>query len=127
MTLPVRIAALGTAFAITALAASPSAAQDAAAGAKMFGARCAMCHGKGGEGGPLAPPLKGVYKSRAASSGSPRNTPALKASKLIWTDANLDAFLTAPKKLVPGTAMYVAIANPADRANLIAHLKTLKK
>lgn len=106
---------------------APAHAQDAAAGAKLFGSRCAMCHGKGGEGGPLAPPLKGVYKSRAASSGSPRNTPALKASKLIWTDANLDAFLTAPKKLVPGTAMYVAIPNPADRANVIAHLKTLKK
>ena len=119
-------AATGLAAAVI-LTATPAVAQDAVAGAKMFGARCAMCHGKAGEGGPLAPPLKGVYKSRAASSGSPRNTPALKNSKLIWTDANLNAFLAAPKKLVPGTAMFVAIPSPTDRANIIAHLKTLKK
>ena len=116
------LAALG-AFVI----ALPAAAQDATAGAKTFGARCAMCHGKAGEGGGLAPTLKGVYRAKAASNAWPRYTTALKGSKIVWTDDKLNAFLAGPKKLVPGTAMYMMLANPADRANVIAHLKTFKK
>lgn len=116
-----------SAVALCAFLAAPASAQDVAAGAKLFGARCAMCHGKGGEGGALGPSLGGVYRGKAASSGWPRYTAALKASKLVWTEDKLAVFLTAPKTLVPGTAMYVMLANPADRANVIAHLKTFKK
>lgn len=105
----------------------PASAQDAAAGSKSFGARCAVCHGRAGEGTPMGPSLKGVFMSKAASNSFPRYTPALKASKLVWTQANLDAFLAAPKKLVPGTAMFMSLPMNPDRANVIAHLKTLKK
>lgn len=129
-----KLAALSiTASAVFALAIeTPSTGQakpagDAASGGKVFATRCAMCHGKGGKGGPLAPSLLGVVGSKAAASNSPRNSAALKASKLVWTERNLDAFLLAPRKLVPGTNMAIAVPQPADRKNVIAYLTTLKK
>jgi len=41
-----------------------------------------------------------------------------------WTDENLDAWLTNPKKFVPGTKMvYAGLKKDKDRANLIAFIK----
>lgn len=37
----------------------------------------------------------------------------------------LNTFLTAPAKLVPGTRMFISIADPQQRADVIAYLKTL--
>ena len=50
---------------------------------------------------------------------------ALGSSGLTWTPANLDRFLAGPAKLVPGTAMQVALPDAAKRADLIAYLATL--
>lgn len=130
-TIPLWLAALGLlGIAVGAVAQqkpAAAAAGNAAFGGKIFLARCAMCHGKTADGGPMAPSLHGVYRAKAAAGVSPRYSAALKASSLVWTDANLDTFLTAPRKMVPGTNMFVAIPQPADRADVIAHLKTLKK
>jgi cytochrome c len=54
-------------------------------------------------------------------------SPALKASKIIWTDANLDKWIANPTKLVPGSRMpYAGLADAAKRKELVAYLKTLK-
>ncbi len=100
---------------------------DAAAGGKVFASRCAVCHTKDGSGGPMAPPLKGVYGAKAASAVWPKYSPALKASGLTWNEANLDTFLAAPAKMVPGSKMMVMINKPEDRKNLAAYLATLRK
>lgn len=43
-----------------------------------------------------------------------------------WTFANLDEFLTNPKKYIPGTAMaFAGIKRPDQRADVIAYLRTL--
>ncbi len=43
-----------------------------------------------------------------------------------WTYENLDTFLTAPRKDIPGTAMsFAGLAKPEDRADVIAYLRTL--
>ncbi len=48
----------------------------------------------------------------------------MKNSKIRWDEKTLDLFLTKPLKLVPGSSMtYDGVANPEDRANLIAYLK----
>jgi cytochrome c len=117
--LALSFAAAGAAFA--------QPAGDAAAGATLFKMRCAICHGQQGEGGALAPSLKGIVGSKAASGTFARYTPALKGSGLTWTRANLDSFLAKPAGLVPGTAMVIAVPAPAERANILAHLATLKK
>ncbi|HVI98030.1 MAG TPA: c-type cytochrome [Sphingomonas sp.] len=117
------------AAATAAIAAQPGAKSsgDPVAGSKTFATRCAMCHGKAGVGTGMAPALRGAFGAKAGAANSPRNSAALKASKLTWNAGNLDAYLAAPAKLVPGTNMPIAVANPKDRQNLIAYLATLKK
>jgi cytochrome c len=51
----------------------------------------------------------------------------MKAAALTWNEATLQAYLTAPMKKVPGTKMaFAGVANPKNRADIIAYLKTLK-
>ncbi|MGZ3272498.1 MAG: c-type cytochrome [Caulobacteraceae bacterium] len=107
--------------------AAPAIPGDATAGYEVFKSHCSACHGKQGEGAALAPPLLGVVGARAASSTFTGYTAALKASGAVWTPAKLDAFLSGPAKLIPGTAMMMSLPNGEDRQNLIAYLATLKK
>lgn len=73
----------------------------------------------------MAPNLFGVVGKPAASTTF-SYSPALKKSGLVWTPKTLDAFLTNPSKLVPGTRMVMAVADPAQRGALIAYLSSLK-
>jgi cytochrome c len=49
----------------------------------------------------------------------------LEASGKVWTPQALDRFLTAPGKVVPGTAMPLSTPSAKDRADLIAYLSTV--
>lgn len=92
-------------------------------GALLFRQRCASCHvAPPGGRNVLAPSLTGVVGRKAASTPFATYSPALKASKLTWTRANLDKFLTAPAKLVPGTRMVIALPDPAQRAAVLDYL-----
>lgn len=121
---PQRLLALALA---AAAAASPALAQDAAAGAAAFKARCSTCHTVApGQAPGMAPNLYGVVGRKAASTAF-NYSPALKASGLTWDRATLDKFLTSPMKMVPGTRMVISTADPKQRADLIAYLASLKK
>ena len=104
--------------------AAPAALAQADPGEAPFKQRCQSCHtvAPGGASGPLAPNLRGVVGRKAAGSTYKTYSPALKASKLVWTAANLDKYLAAPGKLVPGTRMVIAVSDPAQRALLIAYM-----
>ena len=119
-----RSAAVG-AVAGLLLAAGPGLAQDVAKGSDVFQSRCSQCHVLTGVG--QGPSLIGVVGRKAAALPSYPYSDALKASGLTWTPANLDAFLQAPTKLVPGTAMRVILADPNERRDLVAYLATLKR
>jgi cytochrome c len=55
-------------------------------------------------------------------------SPALLASKTVWTDASLDAWLERPTAVIPGTKMaFVGLPRAEDRAALIAWLKQATK
>jgi cytochrome c len=57
-------------------------------------------------------------------SGLNADSPALKASRTVWTDAALDAWLERPTTVIPGTKMaFVGLPRPEDRAALIAWVK----
>ena len=125
--LPLALLALGaSAVAIPVVARAAGADGDAKAGESLFKARCQMCHsGSPGHPSMLAPDLHGVGGRKAASTGF-IYSPALKKSGLTWTKANLDTFLSAPGKLVPGTRMVIAITDAKQRADVVAYLSTLK-
>lgn len=118
---PVLIAgATGTAW------AQAPAGGNAAAGTTVF-QRCMACHkvGPGAKNG-LGPALNGVVGRKAAAAPGYTYSPALAGSKLVWNDATLSQFLTAPAKLVPGTKMVMSFPKPQDRADVIAYLKQFK-
>ncbi|HEX4742324.1 MAG TPA: c-type cytochrome [Caulobacteraceae bacterium] len=99
-------------------------ATDPAAGQQVYETRCSFCHGEGGVGGQ-GPSLVGVVGRKAGSFANFAYTPALKASGLTWTAADLDRFLTNPAALVPGTSMPMSVPDAQERADLIAYLASL--
>lgn len=120
---------------LSLLAGAPAFAQmapappagDAGKGRLVF-LECQACHAVA-PGGPdlVGPDLAGVYGRKAASLPGYEYSDALKASGIVWTSDELDAWLTGPSALVPGTKMaFVGIASPALRADVIAYLATLK-
>ena len=126
MNLTIPLAALA-ALALATSASAATAKGDAGKGKILFGSQCMLCHSvaPGQEG--AAPNLAGVVGRKAASDpGFPAYSKALKTSGLIWTAAKLDSFLSGPAKLVPGTNMPITLPNPADRANVVAYLASVK-
>lgn len=118
---------IGVAVAMAAACgAVPANAQDATAGGVTFKQRCMMCHTiTAGQKGTTGPNLRGVGDRTAASTAFPYSS-ALKQSKVQWTAANLERFLTAPNKMVPGTRMVVAVSDAKKRAEVVAYLMSLK-
>ncbi len=119
------------AFGALVAASGPAMAQapgDPVHGRQVFAARCGLCHSAGPEEGEAGqgPPLAGVVGRKAASELGFSYTGALKGSHLVWTPANLDRFLAGPSRLVPGTAMPVAVGDAKTRADLIAYLAGVK-
>ena len=105
-----------------AMSAAVLAAPAKPDGGQVFKQRCQACHSAtAAKITPLGPNLAGVVGRKAASAKF-AYSPALKGSKLVWTRANLDKYLTAPMKMVPGTRMVVAVPDPAQRAALIDFL-----
>ena len=97
------------------------AAPDAAHGEQVY-ARCMACHALAFD--RVGPHHCGLLGRRAGSVAGFNYSAAMKKSNITWSDKTLDRFLTKPLKLVPGTAMtYDGVADPKDRADLIAYLK----
>lgn len=102
--------------------AQAPAAGDAAAGKTVF-ARCMACHSVVAGQNKLGPTLAGVIGRKAGTVPGFTYSPAMKAAAISWTPDKLDAYLTAPKTLVPGNKMiFAGLPKPADRANVIAYL-----
>ncbi len=122
---PFALAALAAALALPNLA---QAAGDPAHGGVLFKQRCAVCHVSAeGAAATSAPNLFGVVGRKAGTAAGFHYSTAMTAYGQAWGASNLDSFLAAPSKLVPGTRMYINVAKPEDRADLIAYLSSLKK
>ncbi|HWA60155.1 MAG TPA: cytochrome c family protein [Caulobacteraceae bacterium] len=88
---------------------------------------CKTCH-TAQEGGAdmVGPNLYGVFGRKAGSKPGFSYSDAMKASGIIWDADKINAWITKPSALVPGTKMtYVGMANEKDRIDLIAYLKTI--
>jgi glucose/arabinose dehydrogenase len=114
---------------------NPAGAQDpkgdADHGKALFQLNCAVCHTDTlGPGNAViakqGPSLVGVFGRRAGTGPNFNYTKSLKESGLTWDSSSLDRFLTNPNAMVPGTTMAMIIANPADRADVIGYLSSLK-
>jgi cytochrome c len=75
----------------------------------------------------MGPDLKTVVGRKAGSLPGYSYSPAMKGEKISWTPENLETFLTKPQDFVKGTKMFFpGLPNAADRADVIAYLKSLK-
>lgn len=122
-------------LALAALLAAPAAHAgdlkgDAANGKLLFmTSACATCHGvTKGDNAKVGPTLFGVVGRKAGTTpsllGASEN---LKKYGVLWTNETLDEFLADPNAKVPGTPMVGVLADPQQRADVIAYLETLKE
>lgn len=110
-------------------ASLPALAQagDPVKGKTVF-ARCALCHDVKPGVKKMGPPLAGLFGRTSGTLSDFTYSPAMQKAKIKWDAKTLDSFVTKPSATVPGTRMaFAGIPNAADRANLIAYLKSAAK
>lgn len=103
---------------------------DAAKGEELFNTNaCVACHGITKEDTTkVGPSLFGIIGRKAGTApsllGASEN---LKKFGVTWNVETLDEFLADPDAKVPGTPMVGKVADPQQRADVIAFLSTLKE
>jgi cytochrome c len=101
------------------------AAADVGKGETVF-KKCAACHKLDGSQA-VGPHLDGVVGRTVASVDGFSYSDGMKAHGGDWTPEALFAFLSNPKKIVPGTKMaFAGLPKPEDRADVIAYLESVK-
>jgi cytochrome c len=118
-------AALGLAVAATA---APASAASVDAGRELFQKQCAVCHATAPEHHKEGPSLAGFYGRRAGTAPFFGGYKSLKGATFVWDEHTLDAWLADPRGFVAGkdTGMTLKIDDPAQRAALIAYMRTLR-
>jgi len=127
----IRIAA--ATLALASFATTAQAEGDAVKGEKVF-KKCKICHAVGeGAKKKVGPPLNNIIDAKAGVQEGYKYSKAMVAAGeggLTWSVEKLDEYLTKPKKLVPKSKMNLpggGLKKEADRANVIAYLKTFSK
>lgn len=106
------------------------ASADAAAGENSF-KKCGACHtAENGGANKVGPNLWNIVNRPVASHEGFSYSGAMKefsqGGSVVWDYDHLNEFLLAPKGLVNGTAMaFAGLKKDAERANVIAYLRTL--
>ena len=90
----------------------------------LFERRCGGCHAVDAD--HEGPRLRGVVGRPAGSVTGFQYSSALQDAKLTWDEAALDKWLTDTESVAPGNDMSFRVPNAAERAAIIAFLKTLK-
>jgi len=100
------------------------AVASAADGEKLW-RPCAACHKLEAGANGVGPYLHGIVGRPKHSADDYTYSTAMANFPGEWTPENISGFLTNPSEYLPGTKMvYRGMADPEDRANLIAFLAT---
>ena len=100
---------------------SSQAAGDSARGRDLYEQRCIACHAI--DANRVGPLHRGVYGRKAGGVPGFAYSPALRTSTIVWDDRTLDLWLADPQKLIAGQRMNFRVADPRDRADIIAWLR----
>lgn len=123
-------AACGALIASAVLTLAPAVswgAGDAQAGIDVFAGQCAECHSMKEGKNKKGPSLFAVVGRKAAAIADFKYSDAMKSSGYTWTPEQIDAYVTLPKKAVPGGTMkYDGLSDAKARADLIAYLASVK-
>ena len=120
---------LGLSVTCLGLVAARPPAATAAEGAlrgKFLFLRCASCHDSStSPSAKIGPNLHGIVGRQVASLEGYKYSAALKSHDFVWDAAHIDAWLTNPNAVAPGTAMaFAGIPEAADRQAIITYLET---
>lgn len=107
------------------LVSAGASAQSVERGRAVYKEHCAGCHSV--DAHREGPAHRGVVGRRAGALKDYDYSPALQASKLLWTRATLKAWLTDPEALIPGQAMDYNLDDAQEREDVVAYLATLKR
>lgn len=111
------------ALSFVAIEASHAAVSgNAQRGATLYQDKCAGCHSI--DANRIGPAHRGVFGRKAGLAPGFSYSPGLKNSKIIWNEVTLDRWLTNPQATIPGARMGFRLGDPAQRADIIAFLKT---
>ena len=120
-----------TAVALMALSGPAFAEGDATKGKAAY-AKCGICHQVGpGAKTLVGPELNGTVGRKAASVADYPYSPGMKKlgeEGFTWTEANIDKWIADPKAMIADSPMALAfpgIPDAAERADIIAYLKTV--
>ena len=97
---------------------------DAVKGRTLFN-QCRACHSDVAGTNAIGPSLYGVVGRTAGSVPGYAYSPANKNSHRTWDRDALFTYLESPMRAIPGTKMTFLMANPQQRADVIAYLETL--
>lgn len=128
---------IGAAVAVIAGLASlgQAFAQDAEAGKKVF-VKCAVCHGIGETKKAVGPSLNDVIgrtagtepEFAAKAAGYSKAMKEAGEHGLVWDEANINEYITDPKKKIQGNKMaFAGLKVEKDRLDVIAYIKTFAK
>jgi cytochrome c len=121
-----KLALFALAGTITCGIVARAQAQDAATGEKLFRMDCSGCHSPQPGRNLVGPSLFNVVNRHSGEIPNYHYSDANRNSGLVWSVSTLDRYLTAPRKLVPGTKMtFPGLRDAKQRADLIAYLATL--
>lgn len=97
---------------------------------KTVARQCVACHNLDKpDAKPTGPSLLGVW-GRAAGTDpnyASKYGPGIRESGVVWdSEEILDKYLENPQSVIKGSRMAFRLSDPKKRADVIAHLKTLK-
>ena len=108
---------------LMALASAVFAAGNAVRGQHLYESRCIACHSV--DQSRVGPAHQGVFGRRAGRVVGYDYSVALTASRVVWSEKTLNAWLENPERMIPGQKMGFRVAEADDRADLIAYLKEI--
>lgn len=114
--------------ALVQLTGQSLAAGDVKRGANVFAEECADCHSAVSGKNKKGPTLTRINGRRAGNVPDfDGYSDAMKQSGIVWTPEKIDAYLAAPRQMVPaGRMKYDGLPNAVARADVIAYILSLK-
>lgn len=109
-------------FGLTA-ASGAMADGNAKKGKRVFN-KCKTCHVIDKKKNRIGPHLVGLFGRKAGSVKGFKYSKAMAKSGIVWDEKTLDAYVTKPKKFIPGNKMtFAGLKKEKQRKDLIAYLK----
>ena len=93
----------------------------------QFLASCGTCHSvEPGAAPRQGPNLYGIFGRKAGSVDGFKYSDALKTADWVWDEVHLDSWIENAQAMRPGVVMPYRQTDPANRAKVIAFLRTLR-